>query len=63
MTTYREILQDYLDELEHRIDDLFIGALGESAIAETTRTVRHNSPYRYQWTLLFVPATLHPGTK
>ena len=44
MTTDREILQNYRDELEHRIKDLLIWALGESAITEMTRTVRDNYP-------------------
>ena len=44
MTTDREILEDYRNDLEHRIKDLFIWALGESAITEMTRTVRDNDP-------------------
>ena len=44
MTTYREILENYRDDLEHRIKDLFIWALGESAITEMTKTVRDNDP-------------------
>ena len=39
MTIDREILQNYRDDLENRIKDLFIWALGESAITEMTRTV------------------------
>ena len=38
MTTDREILENYRDDLEHRIKDLFIWALVESAITEMTRT-------------------------
>ena len=44
MTTDREILEQYRTELEERIKDLFIWALGESAITEMTRTVRDNDP-------------------
>ena len=44
MTTDREILEQYRAELEERIKDLFIWALGESAITEMTRTVRDNDP-------------------
>ena len=44
MTTDRGILPNYRDDLEHRIRDLFIWALGESAITEMTRTVRDNDP-------------------
>ena len=39
LKTDREIIQNYKDDLEHRIKDLFIWALGESAITEMTRTV------------------------
>ena len=46
MTTDREILENFRDDLEHRIKDLFIWALGESAITEMTRTVRDNDPNR-----------------
>ena len=46
MTTDREILQNHREDLEHRIKDLFISALGESAITEMTRTVRDNDPNR-----------------
>ena len=44
MTTDREIMLNYRDDLEHRIKDSFIWALGESAITEITRTVRDNNP-------------------
>ena len=44
MTTDRKILEQYRAELEKRIKDLFICALGESAITEITRTVRDNDP-------------------
>ena len=44
MTTGREILSNYRDDLEHRIKNLFTKALGESAITEMTRTVRDNDP-------------------
>ena len=46
MTTDREILEQYRAELEERIKDLFIWALGESAITEMTPTVRDNHPYK-----------------
>ena len=45
MTTHREKLQNYRD-LEHRIKDLFIWALGESPITEMTKTVGDNDPNR-----------------
>ena len=40
--TDRERLQNYSDDLEHRIKDLFIWALGDLAVPETTRNVRDN---------------------
>ena len=46
MTTDREMLEQYRAELEQRNKDLFIWALGESAITEMTRTVRDNDPKR-----------------
>ena len=48
--TDRETITDDKDDLEHRtlkisnIEDLFIWALGESAITEMTRAVRENDP-------------------
>ena len=46
VTTDREILEQYQNDLNIRIKDLFIWALGESAITEMTRTVRDNDPNR-----------------
>ena len=36
MTTDRKILPNYRDDLEHQIKNLFIWALGESAVKEMT---------------------------
>ena len=78
MTTDREILENYRNDLEHRIKDLFIWALGEPVITEMTRTVRDNDPNRlysnghinqhkstkgHKSTVLIIPVTLHTGTK
>ena len=52
MTTDREIL-------EYRIKDLFIWALGESAITEMTRTVRDNDPNRMDINQLYSLFRLH----
>ena len=41
-TTDREILEQYRVHLGHRIEDLFIWALGKLAMTEITRTVRDN---------------------
>ena len=49
MTTDREI----------RIKDLFIWALGESAITETTRTVRDNDPNEMDINQIFSLFRIH----
>ena len=59
MTTDREILQNYRDDLEHRIKGLFIRELGESAITEMTRTVRYNDPNRMDKNQLYSLFWLH----
>ena len=43
ITTNPEILPEYHDDLEHRIEDLFIWAMGDFAKSNVTRrTVRNN---------------------
>ena len=42
MTTDREILEQYRVDLGHRIEDLFIWALGKLAMTEITRSVGDN---------------------
>ena len=59
MTTDCEILQTYRDDLEHRIKDLFIWALGESAITKMTRTVKDNDPIRMDKNQLYSLFRLH----
>ena len=59
MTTDREIVQKYRVDLEHRIKDLFIWALGKSAITEVTRTVRDNDPNRMDINQLYSLFRLH----
>ena len=59
MTTDRERLERYRDELEQRIKDLFLWALGESAITEMTRTVRDNDPNRMDINQLYSLFRLH----
>ena len=46
MTTYREILPNYRDDVELRVKELFIWALSETAITEMTKTVTDNDPNR-----------------
>ena len=59
MTTNRKKLEQYRDQLEQRIKDLFIKALGESAITGMTRTVRDNDPKRMDINQLFSLFRLH----
>ena len=59
MTTDREILPNYRDDLEHRIEGLFIWALGESFITEMTRTVRDNDPKKMDINHLYSLFRLH----
>ena len=59
MTTDREILSNYRDDLEHRIKDFLIWALGKSAITEMTRTVRDNDPNRMDINQLYSLFRLH----
>ena len=59
MTTDRKILPNYKDDLEYRIKDLFIWALGESAITEMTTTVRDNDPNKIDINQLYLLFRLH----
>ena len=59
MKTDREMLQNYSDDLEHRIKDIFIWALGESAITQMTRTVRDIDPNRMDINQLYSLLRLH----
>ena len=54
-----KIFQTYRNDLEHRIKDLFIWALGESAITEMTRTVRDNDRNRMDINQLYSLFRLH----
>ena len=44
MTTDKEILLEFRDELEVKIKDIFIWASVEAAVTEMTKTVRDNDP-------------------
>ena len=46
MTTDKEILPEYRDELEVKIKDIFIWALGDAAVTEMTKTVINKDPNR-----------------
>ena len=64
MTTDQEMPEQYRNDLEHRIKDLFIWALGESVKTETTRTVEDNNPNTMDKSITFIaPVTLYSRTK
>ena len=44
MTTGKEIIEEYIEELEIKIKDIFIWALKEEAVTEMTKTVGDNDP-------------------
>ena len=63
MTTDKEIIEDYKEELEIKIKDIFIWALGEEAVTEMTKTVRDNDPNKMNINQLYSLFRLHfiPG--
>ena len=44
MTNSKEILPQYREQLELEIKDTFLWAIGQSALTETTKTVREREP-------------------
>ena len=44
MITEREILEQYREQLEENIKDLFIWAIGQNAMSEMTKTTREREP-------------------
>ena len=44
MTKDKESIAEYKDELETKIEDIFIWTLGEAVVSEVTKTVRNNDP-------------------
>ena len=44
MRSEKETKPDFRDELPTRMKDVFIWVLGEAAVTETTKTVRHKDP-------------------
>ena len=44
MTTDKDFIEEYRDELEIKITDIFSWALGKEAVTEMTKTVRVNDP-------------------
>ena len=59
MTTDKEILEEYREELEIKTKDIFIWALGEEAVTEMTKTVRDNDPNKMNINQLCILFRLH----
>ena len=59
MTTDKDIIEEYQEELEIKIKDIFIWALGEGAVFEMTKTVRDNDPNKMNINQLYSLFRLH----
>ena len=59
MTNDKEILAQYREELEIKIKDIFIWALGEAAVTEMTKTIRDNDPNKMSINQLYFLFRLH----
>ena len=59
MTTEKEILPEFRDELEVKIKEIFIWALDEAAVTEMTKTVRDNDPTKMKINQLYALFRLH----
>ena len=59
MTTDTEIIEEYREELEIKIKDIFIWALGEEAVTEMTKTMRDNDPNKININQLYSLFRLH----
>ena len=59
ITTDKEILEEYREELEIKIKDIFIWALGEEAVTEMTKTMRDNDPNKMNINQLYILFRLH----
>ena len=59
MTTDKEIIPEFREELEVKIKDTFIWALGEAAVTEMTKTVRDNDPNKMNINQLYSLFRLH----
>ena len=58
-TTDKEIIEDYREELEIKMKDIFIWAMGEEAVTEMTKTVRDNDPNKMNINQLYSLFRLH----
>ena len=59
MRTDNEISPEFRDELEVKIKDIFIWALGEAAVTEMTKTIRDNDPNKMNFNQLYALFRLH----
>ena len=59
MTTDKEILPEFREELGMKIKDIFIWALGEAAVTEMTKTVRDKDPNKMNVNQLYALFRLH----
>ena len=59
VTTDKEMLPAFRDELEVKTKDIFIWALGEAAITGMTKTVRDNDPNKMNINQLYALFRLH----
>ena len=59
MTNSKEILPQFREQLEEEIKDVFIWAIGQSAITEITKTVREREPYSLSLYQLYPLFRLH----
>ena len=51
ITNSKEVLPQYRDQLEEEIKDVFIWAIGPSALTEMTKTVRAGNKIPYHYTV------------
>ena len=59
MTTDKEIIEEYREQLEMKTKDIFIWALGEEAVTKMTKTVRDNHPNKTNINQLYSLFQLH----
>ena len=59
MTTDKEVLPEFPEELEVKIKDIFIWALGEAAVTKMTKTARDNDPNKMNINQLHALFRLH----
>ena len=59
MTTDKKILEEYREELDIQVKDIFIWALGEEGVTEMTKTGRDNDPNRMNINQIYSLFRLH----